>query len=67
MTYHNPSTSAENHKQRALEAIEALPDDATLEDAIERLCFLAKLEEGLRQSEAGQVVAHDEVAQRFLS
>jgi hypothetical protein len=44
---------AENDKQRALEAIETLPDDATLEDAIERLCFLAKSEEGLRQSEAG--------------
>jgi predicted transcriptional regulator len=59
--------SLENDKQRALEAIEALPDDATLEDAIERLCFLAKVEEGLRQSEAGRLVGHDEVAKRFLS
>jgi predicted transcriptional regulator len=67
MTCYNSSILAENHKQRALEAIEALPDDATLDDAIERLCFLAKLEEGLRQSEAGQVVSHDEVAKRFLS
>jgi predicted transcriptional regulator len=67
MTCYNPGMSAENDKQRALEAIEALPDDATLEDAIERLCFLAKVQEGLRQSEAGQVVGHDEVAKRFLS
>jgi hypothetical protein len=28
--------SAENEKQRALKPIEAVPDDATLEDAIER-------------------------------
>jgi hypothetical protein len=66
MTCYNSSILAENDKLRALEAIEALPDDATREDAIERLCFLAKVEEGLRQSETGQV-GHDEVAKRFLS
>jgi hypothetical protein len=33
-------------KQRAVEVLAALPDDATLEDAIERLCFIAKIEEG---------------------
>ena len=48
-------------KQRILQAIEQLPDDSTLEDAIERLCFLAKVEEGLRQSEAGETVPHDEL------
>lgn len=31
-------------KQKALEAIEQLPADATAEDAIERLVLLAKIE-----------------------
>ena len=57
----------ETEKQRALEAIRTLPDGATLEDAIERLCFIANIEEGLRQSEAGQVVSHEEVKKRFLA
>ena len=57
----------QSEKQRALEALRDLPDDATLEDAIERLCFLAKVEEGLRQSEAGDVVPHDEVEKQFLA
>jgi DnaJ-domain-containing protein 1 len=57
---------AETDKQRALEAIQALPDGATLEDAIERLCFILKIEDGLRHSRAGQVVSHDEVKKRFL-
>jgi predicted transcriptional regulator len=52
-------------KQRALEALQSLPDSATFEDAIERLVFLAKIEEGLAQSDAGQVVAHDEVRKQF--
>ena len=52
-------------KQRAIDALKALPDEATLEDAIERLCFIAKIEEGLRQSHAGQVVSHDEVKKHY--
>ena len=59
--------SAETEKQRALEAIRTLPEGATIEDAIERLCFIAKIEEGLRQSEAGQVASHEEVKKRFLA
>ena len=54
-------------KQRAIEAIRALPEHATIEDAIERLCFIAKIEEGLRQSDARQLVSHDEVRKQFLS
>lgn len=57
----------ETEKQRAIEALSALPDDATIEDAIERLCFIAKIEAGVRQSEAGRVVAHEEVKKQFLT
>lgn len=55
-----------NGKERVLEAVRALPDDATIEDAIERLYFLAKLERGLRQAEAGETVSHEEVRRRLL-
>ena len=48
---------AETVKQKILQAVERLPDTATLEDAIERLCFLAKVEEGLCQSDAGETVS----------
>lgn len=54
-------------KQRAIDALKTLPEQATLEDAIERLCFIAKIEEGLRQSETGRVVSHEEVKRQFLS
>lgn len=57
----------ETDKQRALEAIRALPDTATMDQAIERLCFIAQVEEGLQQSRDGKVVSHDEVKKRFLS
>lgn len=54
-------------KQRAIDALRALPEHATIADAIERLCFIAKIEEGLRQSDTGQLVSHDEVKKQFLS
>ena len=57
----------ETAKQRAIEALHTLPDDATIDDAIERLCFIAKIEEGLRQSDAGQLTDHEEVKKRFLA
>ncbi|MBA5865169.1 MAG: hypothetical protein GDA67_00565 [Nitrospira sp. CR1.3] len=52
-------------KQRILKAVEGLPETATLEDAIERLCFLAKVEEGLRQSDAGETVPHAEAVRQL--
>ena len=52
-------------KERILEALRGLPADATVDDAIERLVFMARVEEGLQQLDAGQGVAHDEVKRRF--
>lgn len=57
---------AQTAKQKILEAVERLPEDATLEDAIERLCFLSKVEEGLRQSHTGEMVPHQEAARQLL-
>ena len=53
-------------KELVIDAIRDLPDDATVEDAMDRLYFLAKVEEGLRQAEAGQTVSHEEAKQRIL-
>lgn len=34
-------------KQKVIKAVQALPEDASIEDAMERLLFLAKVEKGL--------------------
>ena len=52
-------------KQRILDAVDKLPADATMEDAIEQLVFLAKVERGLAQAAAGQLIPHDEIVKRF--
>lgn len=53
-------------KERVLDAVRDLPDDATVEDAMERLYFLAKVEEGERQADAGQTVSHEDAKRRVL-
>jgi len=58
--------SGSTAKQKVLDAIEKLPADATLEDAIERLVFLAKIERGLAELDAGQGVEHSEAKRRLI-
>ncbi len=53
-------------KQRVLEAVQHLPDNATVEDAIERLCFIARVQAGLKELDAGQGVSHEEAKRRIL-
>jgi hypothetical protein len=57
---------ASSAKQRVLEAIEKLPPDATVEDAIERLIFLARIERGVAQLNAGRGMLHSQVKQGLL-
>jgi hypothetical protein len=64
---YNQPLPSETVKQRAIEALQTLLEDATIDDAIERLCLIAKVEEALRQSDAGRVTDHEEVKKRFLA
>ena len=51
-------------KELARRAIELLPDDATLEDAMEQLHLLQKIEMGRADTRAGRTVAHEDVRSR---
>jgi len=52
-------------RDQMIEAIRELPPDASVDDAIERLVFLAKIEEGLAQLDRGEGIPHDEVKRRL--
>ena len=51
---------------RVLEAVQLLPDDATVEDAIERLCFISKVQKGLSELDAGQGRTHEEARRQIV-
>jgi len=52
-------------KKKVLAAIEKLPADATIEDAIERLVFLAKIERGIAEVDSGKGISHREAKRRL--
>jgi predicted transcriptional regulator len=52
-------------KQLLREAVEQVPDDASVEDVMERLYFLSKVARGLDAIERGDVIAHDEIEREF--
>jgi hypothetical protein len=47
-------------KQKILSVIQSLEDDTSIEQAIDRLYLLRKVEIGLQQAENGDVVEHDD-------
>lgn len=51
-------------RDQIVDAVRELPPEATLEDAIERLLFLAKVERGL--ADAGRLVSHEKAKRRLL-
>lgn len=52
-------------RERMIHAIEALPEDATIEDAMERLLLMAKVERGLSQADQGQTLSHAQMKERM--
>lgn len=56
----DPSTKDLMHR-----VADRLPPNATLEEAMERLIVLAKIERGIADAEAGRTLSHEEVAARL--
>jgi predicted transcriptional regulator len=50
-------------KNEFMKALDELPENATIDDAVERLVFMLAVEHGLAQAEAGDLIPHEEVVQ----
>jgi predicted transcriptional regulator len=48
-------------KQKVIQAVKDLPANASIEDAMERLLFMAKVDKGLQQADAGKTHSHAKV------
>ncbi len=52
-------------KEQIMRSLDNLPEDATIEDFMERLYFLLKVERGLADVEAGRTISHEELVKRM--
>jgi len=48
-------------REKAIETVKEFPQEFELEELIERLVFIEKVEKGLKQAEEGKVTSHDKV------
>jgi predicted transcriptional regulator len=48
-------------RDKVIETIKELPPEFDLDDLIERLIFVEKVEKGLEQLDEGRTIPHDEV------
>lgn len=52
-------------REKVIQVVQDLPDDASVEDAMERILLLAKIKRGIQQADSEQTVAHSEVKARM--
>ena len=52
-------------KDELAESIRRLPDDATIDDAIERLLFLADIEAASKELSEGKGIPHEDVVREM--
>jgi predicted transcriptional regulator len=50
-----------------LKVINELPDDAGVEDALDRLYLLYKVEKGLGQADRGELISQEDVRRRVAN
>lgn len=52
-------------KEKVLETIRSLPDEFSLDELVERLILLEKINTGLQEVEEGKVVSQEEAKERM--
>ena len=58
---------AETTKEKAIELIQRLPDDVSLEDIMYELYFCARVDRGIAQARRGETVSHEEVVRNVAA
>ncbi len=52
-------------KEKIIDSLRDLPEKSSIEEAMERLYLLAKIEKGISQADKGQCISHEEAKQKM--
>ena len=52
-------------KEQILNSLRSLPEQTTIEEAMERLYLLSKIEKGIAQADAGLSISHEEAKEKM--
>ncbi|MEW6086934.1 MAG: hypothetical protein AB1498_01350 [bacterium] len=53
------------NKEKIINSLSDLPEKTTIEEAMERLYLLAKIEKGINQADEGQCVSHEQAKEKM--
>jgi hypothetical protein len=54
-------------KEQILHLLEELPDDATWDEVLERIYFVAGVRKGLQELNAGEGIAHERIREEYAA
>ena len=57
--------SSPSAKKRIIKLVQDLPEDATVEDAMDQLYLLLKIERGMAQADSGKKISQEEARRRL--
>ncbi len=52
-------------KEQAIKAIQSLPQNASIEDVMEKLYLIYKVDRGIKQADSGHKISQDEAKKRM--
>jgi len=52
-------------KEKIISGINSLPDVFTVDDVLDQIMFLSKIEEGLEQVERGEIISNDDLERKM--
>ena len=52
-------------KEKIISGINSLPDAFTVDDVLDQIMFLSKIEEGLEQVERGEIISNDDLERKM--
>lgn len=52
-------------KERVIETLGTLPDQFSIEELVEKLLFIDKVEQGIKQADEGKTISLDEAKKRL--
>jgi hypothetical protein len=52
-------------KDRVIESIKKLPDDANYDDIMESIYVLQMISEGIEQLDKGEYISHEDIKEKF--
>lgn len=54
-----------NEKQNIIKIVQMLPENTSIEEAMERLFILSKVEKGCNEADSGKTLSHSEAEKRL--